>query len=73
MNKHEVNINADSNDVLLCTIRPDLVDAGLSIPVGNTYIEDGQYRYRWLEDDRFQILLNGEWLYAHPIDFVFIW
>lgn len=65
------NTTIDGN-VLLCVVRPDLVDAGLSVPVGDTYIENGEYQYRWMDDDRFQILLNDEWLYAHSADFIFL-
>jgi hypothetical protein len=70
MEKH--SINHKNANMLLCTVRPDLVDAGLSIPVGDTYIEEGTYQYRWMDDDRFQIFLNGQWLYAYSADFVFV-
>lgn len=54
----------------LCSVRPDLIEKEELIPVGNTYIKDGQYQYRWL-DDEFQILLNNTWLNAYSIDFIF--
>jgi hypothetical protein len=73
MDKTSINHNtANDGNMLLCAVRPDLVDAGLRIPVGDTYVEDGTYQYRWMDDDRFQILLNGQWLYAYSADFVFV-
>lgn len=73
MEKHSINHNnANDGNMLLCAVRPDLVDAGLSIPVGDTYVEDGTYQYRWMDNNRFQILLNGQWLYAYSADFVFV-
>lgn len=55
----------------LCSVRPELVNMGLSIPVGDTYIQNGQYQYRWIDDDEFQILLNDVWVDADSIDFIF--
>lgn len=73
MEKHSINYNnTNDGNMLLCAVRPDLVDAGLSIPVGDTYLEDGTYQYRWMDDNRFKILLNGQWLYAYSADFVFV-
>ena len=55
----------------MCKIRPDLVNEGISIPVGKTHIESGEYPYRLLSNDKFQILLNGRWTCANSIDFTF--
>lgn len=55
----------------LCSVRPELVNMVLSIPVGDTYIQNGQYQYRWIDDDEFQILLNDVWVDADSIDFIF--
>lgn len=73
MDKTLINHNiANDGNMLLCDVRPDLVDAGLSVPVGDFYVQDGTYQYRWMNDNRFQILLNGQWLYAYSADFVFV-
>ena len=73
MEKYSNNHSTDNDgNMLLCAVRTDLVNAGLSIPVGDTYVRDGTYQYRWMDDNRFQILLNGQWLYAYSVDFVFV-
>ena len=66
------SINHNNGNMPLCAVRPDLVNEGLSVPVGDTYVEYGTYQYRWMDDNRFQILLNGQWLYACSADFVFV-
>jgi hypothetical protein len=54
-----------------CTVRKDLVEEGLSVPVGDdTYIESGKYEYRWVGED-FEILIGDKWLFADSIDFDF--
>lgn len=66
------NYNSQNeSNIMLCAVRPDLVDAGLSIPIGDIYIEKGKYQYRWINDNIFQIRLNGKWLSAYSSDFVF--
>lgn len=60
-------VTAENN----CTVRQDLIDACISVPVGDIYIEKGTYQYRWINEDVFQILLNGKWLNANSIDFNF--
>lgn len=56
----------------LCVVRQDLLDAGLKVPAGDTYVDKGKFEYRWIEDDDFQILVNGIWIEAISIDFDFI-
>ena len=50
----------------MCVVRPDLVDCGLRIPVGDgyEYITEDDYQnfpYRWVGDDIFQVFFKGEW------------
>lgn len=55
---------------LECSVRQDLIDAGIFVPVGDSFIEKGTYQYRYNNED-FQVLVNGEWLNAESIDFTF--
>ena len=54
-----------------CTVRPDLTDLGLSVPVGDTFVNKGEYQYRWLNHDVFQIFYEGKWCDANSVDFMF--
>lgn len=58
---------------LTCTIRKDLIDADLSVPIGDTYLHTSEpIPYRWLSDeDGFQVLHNNKWHDAYSIDFDF--
>jgi hypothetical protein len=55
----------------ICKVRHDIVDEGFLIPVGDMYVEKGEYPYRWMDDNTFQIYLDGVWLFAYSCDFEF--
>ena len=56
-----------------CRIRPDLLESGLSVPVGELYVESSEYfNYTWDEDDNFFIQLkDGTWGDAESLDWDF--
>jgi hypothetical protein len=61
---------------MLCTIRKDLLEDGLKVPVmqhGNLIFIQPKYpiEYRW-NNEVFQIKLGDEWCDAMSIDFDFI-
>ncbi len=57
----------------IAMVRPDLKD--YNIPVGDTFIKSNsktkEFKYRWTEEDEFEIYFNKKWLPAQSIDFVF--
>jgi hypothetical protein len=62
----------------LCTIRPDLVEAGLGIPIEGKakvtiYLRGNSKRqYQWTDDSEgFYIKYRGNWCLAQSIDFEF--
>jgi hypothetical protein len=58
-----------------CIIRPDILNKGISIQVGNRLKIDNNdaLAYRWLKDDEgFQVLALGAWRDAESIDFEFL-
>lgn len=58
-----------------CTIRGDLLDDNLRVPVGDSYYGDPNplhYRYLHDDDDGFQVLYQGKWQVAYTVDFDFI-
>ena len=61
------------NNPKKCTIRRDLLQAGLSVPVGGGRYtsQKRNFEYRWVGDDKFQIKHNGKWVSASSIDFDF--
>ena len=56
-----------------CSIRQDLLNKELSVPIGEIYYsEPTPLPYRWLEDNKgFQVKHNNEWLDAESIDWDF--
>ena len=59
-----------------CKVRQDIIDLDLEVPVGDTYVKGGTYKYKWeydevLNADIFLILLGGSWQNACSIDFEF--
>ena len=57
-------------------VRKDLKEMELKVPIGDEESDDhvgpdGQWEYRWLEGDVFQIKVNGGWVNADSIDFDF--
>lgn len=54
---------------LRLAVRKDLLDNGLSVPVGKGYYgSKKRLKTRWVTEDFFQVNLNGEWLEANCID-----
>lgn len=49
-------------------VRQDIIDAGESVPVGNTYVSSGVYEGRYNDDGSFEIKHNGKWHEAESID-----
>ena len=53
-------------------MRPDLINDGLSVPLGDTfYGGTDRFKYRWVDDDNFEVFYMGEWVEACSIDFEF--
>lgn len=57
----------------LMQIRKDIQADGYGVPVGTGYYSDSSgLESRWVNEgtdsERFQVLLNGEWLEAESID-----
>jgi hypothetical protein len=58
----------------LMRVRKDLIEQGLSVPVGKGYYGDvAPLKVRWLREgennEQFQVMLNGKWMNAESIDF----
>ena len=55
-----------------CAIRIDLVNDGVNVPVGDSYIsEDKIYLYAWSLKQKFYIFIKGIACEANSIDFDF--
>lgn len=57
-----------------CTVRKDILDMKLGVPVGNFHYSDNKpLPYRWSDeqDGKFEILYKGRWQEAYSIDFEF--
>lgn len=55
----------------ICTIRKDILEQGLAVPVGDEYYgEKEPLEYKWFKDV-FKVRLNGKWQMAMSIDFEF--
>lgn len=53
-------------------VRNDLIEQALSVPVGDSYYDGSvPLRYRWINDDTFQVYLGNKWQDADSIDWVF--
>lgn len=59
--------------VSYCEVRPDILENGLSVPVGNYYYSGrDKLPYRWsYNDELFEVYVNNEWQQAYSIDFKF--
>lgn len=57
-----------------CSVRQSILDKGQSVPVGNDYYgEADALEYRWTFDDEvFQVLHEGAWQNAEPLDWEFL-
>ena len=56
------------------TIRKDLQQEELGVPVGEKYYHGSEpLPYRWIneekDDEQFQVFFEGEWVEAYSIDF----
>jgi len=60
---------------LVCKIRADLISQNLGIPVGTGHIpkedEKNKFKFRWVNDEIFEIFYKGKWQEAESIDFDF--
>lgn len=56
-----------------CIIRPDIIKKKLKVPTGNMNcdLDDAMY-YRWLDEDKFQVHVYGQWRNAESVDFEFL-
>lgn len=52
------------------TVRKDILKKGQKVPVGNTYVGEGEYEGKWFgeDEDEFKIKLKGKWEEAESID-----
>jgi hypothetical protein len=58
-----------------CKLRADLLDKGLSVPIGvSGWLNDATIlNYKWEDADvSFKVFFNGKWEDAESIDFDFI-
>ena len=68
MNKHK-EIPAAG----FCIIRPDIIKRKEKVPTGNMMCDlDDAMLYRWLDEERFQVHVYGQWRDAESIDFEFL-
>lgn len=56
----------------LCQIRTDLRNDNILVLVGDFLISNGTYPYRWVNDEDFEVFVDGQWRSADSIDFEFI-
>lgn len=74
LNKKKIYYKAEEmKPVKLAKIRADLLKSGTAVPIGDCFYKDAApLPYRWVNEDQFQVKLNGYWKEAESIDFEFI-
>jgi hypothetical protein len=63
---------ADGTPYPLAWIRPDIIEKGLAVPVGQVFYGKGKpLPYRWFNEETFEVCYCGEWVEAQSIDWDF--
>lgn len=56
----------------LVKLRKDLLIKRIGVPIGNIYFFGNEkLRYRWINNDTFQVFYKSKWLEAYSIDWDF--
>lgn len=55
----------------ICRFRKDLLESGFCVPGLSDEDSKKLFEYRWVDDDTFQIAVEGVWLDANSVDFEF--